>query len=355
MAAGSVIGVDLGGTKLLAGALDGELNVHHRAHRTARGLEQAALLEAIVDAVAEAVRGAPGPVHGVGFGIPSLVDRVRGTSAHSVHLPLRAVPFREVMAERLDLPVWVDNDATAAMLAEWRLGAAAGARHAVLLTLGTGIGGGLVVEGALVRGARGMAGELGHVVVDPTGPPCGPGCPNRGCLEALASGTALAREALALAGERPRSALGRALAAGEEVTGALATQLAHEGDPAAVEAVGRIGRWLGVGIAGLANTFDPEVVVVGGGVVAAGEHLLAPAREALASHALPPLGELVRVVPARFGAESGMVGAAALAWEGIGALSAQGAPALAVGPAAGAGPTRTAGARSATLLRGDRA
>ncbi len=320
MAAGSVIGVDLGGTKLLAGALDGEFDVHHRAHRTARGLEQADLLEVIVDAVAETVHAANGPVHGVGFGIPSLVDRARGTSVHSVHLPLHDVPFREVMAQRLELPVWVDNDATAAMLAEWRLGAAAGARHAVLLTLGTGIGGGLVVEGALVRGARGMAGELGHVVVDPTGPSCGPGCPNRGCLEALASGTALAREALVLAGEHPRSALGRAVAAGEEVTGALATQLAHEGDPAAVEAMRGIGRWLGVGIAGLVNALDPEVVVVGGGVVAAGDHLLAPAREALARHALPPLGELVPVVPARFGAESGMVGAAALAWEGLGVL-----------------------------------
>ena len=320
MAAGSVIGVDLGGTKLLAGAVDGRLDVRHRAHRVARGLEQADLLESIVDAVAETVRAAQGPVHGVGFGIPSLVDRARGTSVHSVHLPLRDVPFREVMAQRLGLPVWVDNDATAAMLAEWRLGAAAGASHAVLLTLGTGIGGGLVVEGTLVRGARGMAGELGHVVVDPAGPACGPGCPNHGCLEALASGTALAREALALAGQHSRSALGRAVAAGEQVTGALATQLANDGDPAAVEAVGRIGRWLGVGIAGLVNTFDPEVVVVGGGVVAAGDHLLAPARRALARHALPPLGALVPVVPARFGAESGMVGAAALAWEGLGVL-----------------------------------
>ncbi|HEV2821110.1 MAG TPA: ROK family protein [Solirubrobacteraceae bacterium] len=320
MAAGSVIGVDLGGTKLLAGALDGDLDVHHRAHRTARGLEQAELLECIVDAVGEAVRAAHQPVHGVGLGIPSLVDRTRGTSAHSVHLPLRGVPVREVMAQRLRLPVWVDNDATAAMLAEWRLGAAVGARHAVLVALGTGIGGGLVVEGTLVRGARGMAGELGHVVVDPAGPACGPGCPNRGCLEALASGTALAREALGLAGEHPRSALGRAVADGKQVTGALATQLARDGDPAAVEAVGRIGRWLGVGIAGLVNTFDPEVVVVGGGLVAAGDLLLAPARKALARHGLPPLGELVPVVPARFGPESGMVGAAALAWEGLGRL-----------------------------------
>lgn len=342
MAAGSVIGVDLGGTKLLAGALDGEFNVHHRVHRTARGLAQADLLEVIVDAVTAAVHAANGPVHGVGFGIPSLVDRARGTSAHSVHLPLHDVPFREVMARRLELPVWVDNDATAAMLAEWRLGAAARARHAVLLTLGTGIGGGLVVEGALVRGARGMAGELGHVVVNPAGPSCGPGCPNRGCLEALASGTALAREALVLAGEHPRSALGRAVAAGEEVTGPLATQLADEGDPAAVEAVRRIGRWLGVGLAGLVNALDPEVVVVGGGVVAAGDHLLAPAREALARHALPPLGELVPVVPARFGAESGMVGAAALAWEGLGALP---------GGSEGLGPE----APSAALLRDGRA
>lgn len=324
MAAGRVIGVDLGGTKLLAGALDGTLDVRHRAYRTVAGVEQAALLEGIVEAVAEVVDAgaADGPVRGVGFGIPSLVDRTRGASVYSVHLPLHELPLREVMAERLGLPVWVDNDATAAMLAEWRFGAARGARNAVLLTLGTGIGGGMVVEGELVRGARGMAGELGHVVLDPAGPPCGPGCPNRGCLEALASGTALAREALALAAEHPGSALGSALAAGEPVTGALATRLAHEGDPAAVQAVGRIGRWLGVGIAGLANIFDPDVVVVGGGVLSAGDHLLSPAREALARHALPPLGELVHIAPARFGAESGLIGAAALAWEGLGALPA---------------------------------
>ena len=324
MTTGCVIGVDLGGTKLLAGAVDGDLIVRHRAHRTVGGLEQAALLDVVVDAVRETILAAApdAPVLGVGFGIPSLVDRATGTSLHSVHLPLEEVPFRDLMAERLDVPVFVDNDATAAMLAEWRFGAARGAADAALLTLGTGIGGGLVVGGRIVRGARGMAAELGHIPVERDGPPCGPGCPARGCLEAVASGTAMAREALAAARGRPRSGLGRALAGGLEITGALCVELAHDGDPAARAVVAEVGRGLGVGIAGLVNVFDPEVIVVGGGVMAAGELLLGPAREVAAARALPPLGSLVRVEPARFGAESGMVGAAALALEGLGRLPA---------------------------------
>jgi len=324
MTTGCVIGVDLGGSKLLAGAVDGGLVVRHRAHRTVGGLGQGELLDTIVDAVREAMLGASSdaPVLGVGFGIPSLVDRARGSSLHSVHLPLEGVPFRDLMAERLAVPVFVDNDANAAMLAEWRFGAARGAADAVLLTLGTGIGGGLVVGGRIVRGARGLAGELGHVPVERDGPPCGPGCPARGCLEAVASGTALAREALSAARRGPRTGLGRALGRGLDITGALCVELAHDGDAEAQAVVAEVGRRLGVGIAGLANVFDPEVVVVGGGVMAAGELLLGPAREVLAARALPPLGSLVRVEPARFGAESGMVGAAGLALEGLGLLPA---------------------------------
>ncbi|MEA2154755.1 MAG: glucokinase [Solirubrobacteraceae bacterium] len=313
---GCVIGVDLGGTKLLAGAVDPALNVHHRATRPARGFDQNGLLDMIVAAVGEvrdAVDGASGSVDAVGFGIPCMIDQERGMAVMSNHLPIADLPFRDVMAERLGLPVFVDNDANAAMLAEWRFGAAAGARDAAMLTIGTGIGGGLVVGGALQRGSQGAGAELGHMVVQADGPPCPGTCPNRGCLEAMASGNALGREALRLARERPDSGLGRALAEGSDISGPLVTDLAHDGDAAAIEAVKTIGGWLGVGVCNLVNILNPDVVVIGGGVIAAGELLLEPIRALVAERALSPAREHVRILPARFGAESGMLGAAALA------------------------------------------
>lgn len=322
MSTGCVIGVDLGGTKLLAGAVDPALNVHHRATRSSRGDSQAALLDTVVGAIREvrdAIEGTSGSVEAVGIGIPCLIDADRGMAVTSTHLPLLDVPFRDLMAERLGVPVFVDNDANAAMLAEWRFGAAVGARDAALLTLGTGIGGGLVVGGALQRGSQGAGAELGHMVVQADGPPCQGNCPNRGCLEAMCSGTALAREAARLAVARPESALGRALADGREILGPLVTELAFDGDVAAIDALATCGAWLGVGIANLVNMLNPDVVVVGGGVIAAGELLLGPAREVVAERALSPSREHVQIVAARFGAESGMLGAAALALDGIGA------------------------------------
>jgi glucokinase len=316
VAGGCVIGVDLGGTKLLAGAVDADLNVHHRAYRLAPASDRQAVLDAVVSVVEEA-REAIGEAQAVGFGIPSLFDHERGIAVSTVHLPIRDVAFRDIMAERLGLPVFVDNDANVAMLAEHRFGAARGARHALLLTLGTGIGGGIVVDGRLVRGALGSAGELGHMVIDQDGPRCQGNCPSRGCLEAFASGSALGRDALHAAREHPASGLGRALAEGRAVTGALVTELAHDGDPTAVAVVRRTGEYLGVGIASLVNVFNPSVVVVGGGVIAAGELLLEPAREVLAQRALSPSKETARIVPACFGAESGMLGAATLALDGL--------------------------------------
>ena len=321
MATGCVIGVDLGGTKLLAGAVDPALNVHHRATRPARAVDHNAVLDTVVSAVGEvrdAIEGASGSVDAVGIGIPALIDTARGIAVMSTHLPLTGIPFRNLVAERIGLPVFVDNDANAAMLAEWRFGAARGAGDAALLTIGTGIGGGLVIGGVLQRGSQGAGAELGHMVVQADGPRCNGNCPNRGCLEAVCSGTALAREARRLAGERPRSGLGEALAAGREISGPLVTDLAHDGDAAAIEAVAVIGRWLGIGVANLVNMLNPDVVVVGGGVIAAGDLLLAPARAVVAERALSPSREHVRIVPARFGAESGMLGAATLAFDGIG-------------------------------------
>lgn len=318
MAPRCVIGVDVGGTKVLAGAVDERLDVQHRTYRLVAREGPAAVLDSIVAAVEE-MRDASGEeVHGVGLGIPALVDHARGVVLASNHLPLEDLAIRDMLAERLDLPVVVDNDANCAMLAEWRYGAARGAEDAVMLTLGTGIGGGLVVEGRLVRGASGAAAELGHMVIDVNGPPCPGRCPNHGCLEALASGIAIGREGLRVARAAPESALGHALAGGRDVTGALVTELAHDGDAASRDVLALIGERLGIGIANLVNVFNPEVVLIGGGAIAAGELLLAPAREAVARRALSPARDVVRIAPARFGAESGMLGAAAMALEAVG-------------------------------------
>ncbi|HEX8066980.1 MAG TPA: ROK family protein [Thermoleophilaceae bacterium] len=314
MSAGRVIGLDAGGTKLLGGVVDEALGVRHRVHRLWRGKRRDEVLDAMVEAVAEARAAAP-DVGAVGFGIPSVVDAATGASEQSVHLPLDGVPFRELMRERLGLPVFVDNDANLAALAEHRVGAARGARHVVMLTLGTGIGGGLVLDGRLYRGARGGGAELGHVVVDLDGPPCQGACPGRGCLETMASGSAIGREGAAAASRDPDSALGRALAEGREVTGSLVTELARGGDTTARGVLELVGRRLGAGLAGLVNAFQPEVVVIGGGAVAAGDLLLDPAREAVVERALPAARAGVRIVPAELGDEAGMVGAAILALE----------------------------------------
>jgi glucokinase len=317
MPAPCVVGVDMGGTKLLAGAIDERLEVHHRAHRAMAGLDRDGLLEAAAGAVLEVRDATEAPIAAVGFGIPCTIDRRRGLAVQAVNLPLADVLFADVMADRLDLPVFADNDANLAALAEHRAGAARGAAHVVMLTIGTGIGGGLVLDGRLYRGWLGAGAELGHTVVDLDGPRCQGNCPNRGCLEAVASGTALAREARALAAERPRSELARLGRDGRELTGALVTELAHDGDPDARELLALLGRRLGAGISSFVNAFNPEVVVLGGGVMGAGELVLGPARAEVAARALPPGRDEVRIVAAGLGPEAGMVGAAALAWDGL--------------------------------------
>jgi glucokinase len=311
-----VIGIDAGGTKLLGGVVDEGLVVHHRVHRTWRGDDRAETLDIFVEAVEE-VRAAAPDVEAVGFGIPALVDWERGVSRWSTHLPLADVPFRDLMSERLGMPVVVDNDANAALLAETRFGAARDYSHAVLVALGTGIGSGLLLDGRIYRGSRGLGAEIGHMVIDLHGPDCQGDCPGRGCLEVMASGSAIGREGKAAGRREPASALGRRLAEGREITGGIVTELAHDGDEAARSVLAEIGRRLGYGLVGVVNAFNPEVIVIGGGAIAAGELLLSPARAIVLERALPPAREMVRIVPAEFGDESGMLGAALLALDSV--------------------------------------
>jgi glucokinase len=306
------IGVDLGGTKVLAGVVDEQLEVHDRVHRLVEGLSEQALVEMIVDAVAELLRQHP-DTQGIGFGIPCLIDQRRGHAVMCVNLPLADLPFRDVMSERLGLPVSIDNDANVATLVEQRFGAARGCDHVIGLTIGTGIGGGVVLNGKLYRGHAGSGAELGHMVIDENGPRCQGNCPNHGCLEAVASGIAIGREGKVAAEEDTDSDLARAAAAGEAITGELVTQLALGGDEVSRMVLGHIGRQLGIGCANFVNIFNPEMIVVGGGAMAAGDLLLEPAREEMRARGLRPNRDQVRIVPARFGNEAGMLGAAVLA------------------------------------------
>ena len=305
------VGLDLGGTKCLGVVLDAEGRVvaEHRV-RTPRGEE------AIVDvlaAVAEALRpGVPAGTR-VGVGAPGLVDRA-GVLRFAPNLPgVADLDVRGELEARLGVGVRVDNDASCAGWAEGQVGAARGASHAVLVTLGTGIGGGLVVDGRLQVGARGFAGEVGHMVVDPNGPPCP--CGKRGCWERFASGSGLGRlgRQAAEAGQAGRIV---ELAGGEpeDVRGEHVTRAAAEGDAPAQAVVERFARWLALGLANLANVFDPETFVIGGGLVEAGEVLFGPTRAAFADLVFAAEHRPgVAVVPAALGERAGAIGAALLA------------------------------------------
>lgn len=309
-----VIGIDLGGTKALSGVVDAGGAVLHRGFRLVpRGANTDAVIELLCESVRDAEAAFGAQAVAVGVGIPSLVDQHTGRAGATMHLPLGGVPVRDLLSERLGVPVAVDNDATCAMVAEHRAGAAAGSQTALLITVGTGIGGGIVTNGQVLRGASGAAGEIGHMSIDPNGAACSGDCPNRGCWEQYVSGTALRKAVVAAAESDPSLALARAAAEGRTLDGALATELAHDGDPIARELIESMGRLLGAGIVNLVNMLNPEVVAVGGGAMGAGELLLEPARQIVAERALSPSRDDVRIVATHFGDAAGMIGAAMLA------------------------------------------
>jgi len=308
----SIVGVDLGGTKLAVGLVDDRLGVLHKSVSPSVTESPSACLEAIYGRLDEALREW-GPVDAIGVGTASMVNFRAGRIVVSTNLPLRDVALRDVLSDRYGVPVVIDNDATVACLAEFRYGAGIGTTEMVMLTLGTGIGGGIICDGRPYRGFSGAAAELGHMVIQRDGPRCQGNCPNHGCLETFASGSAIGARARVLAEERPRSALGRALATGEAVDGPLVSRLALEGDADAVELITAVGEDLGIGIANLVNIFNPELVVVGGGAAQAADVLLEPARRVVAARALQPQRDEVRIVAAHHGPDAGVLGAAALA------------------------------------------
>jgi glucokinase len=306
-----MIGVDLGGTKMLLGVLDAEPKVLWESREASTGQTEDELVELLVREVSEAHDACPESA-AVGLGIPATIDHDKGIAVSAVNLPLENLPIRDLVGGRVGLPVFVDNDATVAALAEHLYGAARGAENAVMLTIGTGIGGGLILGGEVYRGSTGAGAELGHTVIEADGPPCQGNCPGRGCVETLASGTALGREGRAAADREPDSALGKLKAAGEQVDGKVVTEAALGGDKTAVGVFDLVGSRLGVALASFANIFEPEVFVIGGGVIAAGDLLLDPARRELEKRALPPM-KRIPVVAAELGADAGMIGAAAMA------------------------------------------
>jgi glucokinase len=311
MSSTEAIGVDLGGTKMLLGVLDADSEVKFESREASTGQTEEQLVELLVREIEESRRARPG-VAAVGLGIPATIDHDRGFAISAVNLPIDNLPIRDVVGKQTGLPIFVDNDANVAALAEHLYGAARGADNAVMLTLGTGIGGGLILGGEIYRGATGAGAELGHVVIAMDGLPCQGNCPGHGCVETYASGTALGREARAAAEREPDSALGRMAAEGVTIDGKAVTEAALAGDRASIGVFDLIGSRLGVALTTFANIFEPEVFVIGGGVMAAGDLLLEPARRELRERALPPM-KGIPVLAAEMGPDAGMIGAAAMA------------------------------------------
>ena len=299
-----MVGVDVGGTKIAAAVVDGAAVNEVIEHPT-----DISSGEAVIAGIEAAVREVGDAPRAVGVGMPSQIDFASGTVMSSVNIPLQGVPLRQELSQRLGVPVFVDNDANCAALAEAEI---QGARNLVMLTLGTGVGGGIVIDGAIFRGATGLGAELGHITIHGEGPPCPGNCPNRGCIEAFCSGTALERDATELGRDKPDSRLGRAYADDQRVSGREAVAAAQEGDPDAVALIDRLARNLGIALAAMVNTFEPQQLVIGGGLSRAADLFLETARSEAAQRALPKLYERVEIGLAKGGANAGVIGAGLL-------------------------------------------
>jgi glucokinase len=305
----NAIGVDVGGTKIAAAVVSPAGEILNEVRYPTQAVPPDRLIDTIAGAITEVKDGFE--VGAVCLAVPGLIMSSVNTVIFSPNLhEIENIRLDEEIGGRTGMRVTVENDANAAAWGEFRFGAGRDVEHQIFVTLGTGVGGGVIMHGVLLRGAQGAGGELGHVTLDPDGPVCG--CGNHGCLEALASGTAIGRRAREVANARPNSALGR-LAIDRQVLGEDVTGLAREGDEAALYVMEETGRWLGIGLAGFVNVFNPEVIAVGGGVSRAGELILEPARKEVYLRARSPSRDLVEIKEATLGPASGVLGAAALA------------------------------------------
>ncbi|HEX2195999.1 MAG TPA: ROK family protein [Actinomycetota bacterium] len=309
------VGVDIGGTAVkAAGVTRGGEVVERIVRPTDPSAATKSLLAVLEDLLARLER-AGHTVATIGVGAAGFVDFAAGAVTFSPNVVYDDPQIATAVGMRFGLPVFVDNDANAAVWGERTFGCCPGASDVVLLTLGTGIGSGIVANGRLVRGATGAGAEIGHVVVDPGGPPCP--CGLRGCLEQLASGTAIARLAhLALGGD-PESAITAFAGPDGEITGESVAKAAREYDQTARDVLRKAGTALGIGLSNVVNVFDPELVVLGGSVVNAGEPYLGPARDQLARMMQAQRRRPMRLDVATLGGDAGIVGAAALAWAEI--------------------------------------
>jgi glucokinase len=292
-----VIGLDLGGTKILAGVVDPEGHVERRREHATPTASQDELLAGLDEAVEELLTD---EIAALGFGLPSPIDQRSGRALQAVNIPLKDIDFRARMKERFGLPVGIENDANAAAYAEFRFGAARDVESMIMLTLGTGCGGGAVIDGKLFRGWA----EFGHIVIEYDGLPCQGTCTGRGHLEPYVTGTAATKLAQA--------------EFGPAVDAHRLVRLADEGEARAVEILAGIGRRLGAGIGSLVNIFNPELVVIGGGFAAAGDFVLDPAREILQREALAGAGYRVPIVRAELGTAAGLIGAGLVAFDAVG-------------------------------------
>jgi glucokinase len=307
------IGIDIGGTKVLGGVVDSDGKVVRSKLRPTPATDVAAIRKVIVELVTELRQGHQ--IKAIGVGAAGWIDAGRSTVQFSPNLAWRDEPLREALSADIDLPIVVENDANVAVWAEFQYGAARNADSAALFTVGTGIGGGFVLDGRLVRGAHGVAAEFGHTLAVPNGIKCG--CGRLGCLEQYASGSALVRYARAAAAKRPDEAPLLLKAAGgraEAIDGVMVTDAARDGDTLAVESFQWIGGHLGEALADMVQILDPDVLIIGGGVINAGELLLEPIRSRF-HDVLNARGRLpvAQIKAAEMGAEAGVIGAADLA------------------------------------------
>jgi glucokinase len=308
-----VLGVDVGGTKVAVAAVEG-VAVQDSVERPTVLDSTSALLDGLEDAVRLVIARAGEP-SAIGVGVPSQIEYATGTVETSVNIPLTGVPLRAELGRRLGAPVVVDNDANCAALAEAHL---LGEDNLVMLTLGTGVGGGVVIGGKTFRGAHGLGAELGHFTLNADGPPCPGNCPNRGCVEAYCSGQALERDATELAGDRPDSGLARRIGADGKVSGPELVAAAEAGDRDALLIFDNFARMLGIALAGYVNVFEPDRLAIGGGVSRASDLFFDRAVREAETRALPALWRRTTIALAQGGAHAGVIGAGVLAAQELG-------------------------------------